>query len=328
VQEVYNSCVQVTAGNLCLTINSEQCVELVGTITLNGFPLYGPQGVPIATILERIKSLVDDPNYSNTSNPMICQTLSNSPIYGSCSFCATFDQLHIYEDHIHYCGNAILNCSATIQNFTIPCVDINNCKLFGCRNNCSGTGTCDQIGLCNCNPGYYGFDCSVLFNENCFSSPNLPVNCWEIGFSDCRTLDVVIKTDSVVTAREKYKLDEINSFPVVPCRTVLEEPPCQICINMDNLTIEGDELRGCPTIKTVCDTEPLADNELDCIVLAKTQQLICPTPTSAPVMNDTDPNASKTSNTILLVLATVLAVLFLLGSGYILITKYLGVYLP
>jgi hypothetical protein len=331
VQQVYHDCVQITAGELCLTINSEQCVDLVGFITINGVTLYGPQAVPIAGILERIKTLVEDPTYSNSTDHMLCQTLSSSPIYGTCSFCASYDQLHIYEDHIHYCGNALFNCSSLLgprQNFTIPCVDINNCKIFGCRNNCSGTGSCDQIGLCNCNPGYYGFDCSVLFNDNCFSSPNLPVNCWEIGLSDCRTLDVSIKRDGVVAVKEKYKLDEINSFPVVPCRTVLEVPPCQLCINMNNLTIQGDQLTGCPTIKTVCDSQPFSENKLDCVLLAQTPELICPTPSGPPVMNDTDPNTSRTSNTILLVLATVLAVLFLLGSGYILITKYLGVYLP
>jgi len=329
VQQVYHDCVEIALGSLCLTINSEECVELVGTLTLNGLPLYDAQSIPIATILQRIKSLTEDPAYTNSSSHMLCQTLSSSPIYGTCSFCASYDQLHIYDDHIHYCGNALFNCSGSgvRQNFTIPCVDINNCKIFGCRNNCSGTGTCDQIGLCNCYKGYYGFDCSVLYNENCFSSPNVPVNCWEIGFTDCRTLDVSIRTDGVVTLKEKYKLDEINSFPVVPCRTVLQDPLCKLCINMNNLTVEGDELIGCPTIKTVCNSQPLSENQLDCMVLAQTPELICPTPTT-PVMNNTDPNASKTSNTVLLVLATVLAVLFLLGSGYILITKYLGVYLP
>ena len=39
--------------------------------------------------------------------------------------------------------------------------------MVDCPHDCNGNGSCNPIGLCKCNKGYYGYDCSVAVNDNC-----------------------------------------------------------------------------------------------------------------------------------------------------------------
>jgi hypothetical protein len=184
------------------------------------------------------------------------------------------------------------------------------------------------LGICSCDPGYYGFDCSILLDGDCVSSPLFPLTCWNITFLDCRTFQIKI-TSPQRQINQVFKLDEITSFQIIPCTPFLNDDRlvCEICIDMENITVQGTELIGCPTIKTSCNYFPVSDNQMECITLATTTDLICYTP--VPLNPDgnynmTDSPDITTSKIILLVLVSVLGVLILLGMGYIFITKYLG----
>jgi len=324
-ETVLNNCIDTATGPLCLTVDTQQCFELAGTITWNGIA-FGPQTVKISTLLEEVQRRTQDPNFD--PNEMLCQPLSGPPL--PCSFCATIDQLQISDaGTLHYCGNGQFNCSGFApvkQNFTIPCVDINNCQLFRCRNNCNYAGQCTSVGICSCNPGYYGVDCSLLLTPSCVDSPAIPKTCWKTQFLDCRNFKVTITT-GIFPVSQVYKLDEITSLPVVPCTNFINEANlnCSICVDMNNITIQGQELYGCPTIKTSCNGIAVSDNQMDCLILANTTQLICNTPSNPGPQNNTDDaDSAMTSKTVLVVLVSMLAVLILVGLGYLFITRYMG----
>jgi len=261
---------------------------------------------------------------------MLCQTLS-SPL--PCSFCATIDQLQITDDGtLHYCGFGQFNCSGLIpvkQNFTInnPCIDITDCQLFRCRNQCSQAGTCTSLGICDCDQDHYGIDCSLLLTSECVSSPSFPQTCWQTQFLDCRTFQVTITVSRIPLKSETYKLDEITSLEIVPCTSFISEDnlQCDICVDMNNITIVGTQLIGCPTVRTYCNSLMVSENQMDCFPLAEMTELVCNTPIPASIPgNYTDSDVSRTSKTILIVLVCVLAVLMLLGLGYLFLTRYMG----
>jgi len=328
-ENVLNECTTTATGDICLILDSVECFELSGTITWNGIP-FGPQTVQISTLLEQIQQRTQDPNFD--PNQMLCQDISGPPM--PCSFCATIDDLSINDaGTLHYCGNGQFNCSGLApvnQNFTIPCVDITNCQLFQCRNQCSQAGQCTSMGICDCDPDHYDLDCSLYLTPECVSSPSFPKTCWKTQFLDCRTYQVTITTGGIPISQQIYKLDEITSLTVVPCTPFINDDTlqCDICVDMNNLTIEGQQLIGCPTVKTSCNSIPVSDTQMDCFALADTTQLICNPPSVNPntiPSNTTDSNTSLTSKTILIVLVAVLAVLMILGLGYLFVTRYLGI---
>jgi len=92
---------------------------------------------------------------------------------------------------------------------------------------------------------------------------------------------------------------------------------------MNNITVIDKYLIGCPTVSTSCNNILVSQNPMDCFPLASTQALVCNDPNVSPV-NTTDPYASPTSKTILVVLVSVLGVLITLGMAYILFTKYVN----
>jgi len=187
-----------------------------------------------------------------------------------------------------------------------------------------------SIGICDCDPGHYGLDCSLYLTPECVSSATFPETCWKTQFLDCRTFQVTITTGGFPISQQIYKLDEITSLNVVPCTPFINEDTlqCEICVDMNNLTVSGQELIGCPTVKTSCNSLPVSETEMACYILADTTQLICNPPSVTPntiPSNTTDSDTSRTSKTILIVLVAVLAVLMVLGLGYLFVTRYLGI---
>jgi hypothetical protein len=331
-QQVFHQCVDVPTGKICIDITSQMCFELTGKITMDGQTIFGPQSIHIGDLLNVIQRRVDDPNF-NSSDHMICQPVTSkaSPI-GFCTLCATVDQLHINGNTLHYCGSGLLNCSGLLgpsvsRNFTIPCLDITNCQLFSCRNNCNRAGECTSVGICRCNEGYYGYDCSVQLDSHCASSPSIPSTCWTTDFPDCRTVDLSI-TRSGHTQTQRYDLEHVEPVTVVPCTSFFSENiECELCIDMTDINVQGTKLIGCPNIKTTCNSMLVSDSPINCVTLGESEKLLCPTPPGR--MNNTDLfGSSRTGKTILLVLAVIVALVFLLGTGYVILTKFFGIYLP
>jgi len=338
-QEVFSQCFNVpVAGQVCIRVNSRDCFELTGTVTLNGAIIGAPQYVPIGTILSTLQDRLDDP--SHKSDKTVCRTINlgaNFPEF-ECGLCTNITDLHIEGDNLHYCGSLTVSCSSPfttqnfIQTFTPRCVDIKNCELFGCRNNCNRAGTCTALGICKCNAGHYGLDCSVEVDNNCIQSNAFDRTCWKAEFSDCQTIDFQVTSPVGEISREYAKLDEIDSLELLPCQELAENVNCEMCVEAKNLQVIGSELKGCPTVKLTCEDIVVSNYQIDCLTLIKSDKLVCPTSPSNAPKNDTGffgiLGGAGTGKTILLVLACTLALLFIAGLGYFAMTKYFGFDLP
>ena len=92
---------------------------------------------------------------------------------GKCE-CFDPDTYHGDDCSLTYCKN---NCSNTFNETNGECIqsfpmayclcDENklrtgeDCSKIECLNKCTGHGVCTNDGLCECNDGYFGIDCSV-----------------------------------------------------------------------------------------------------------------------------------------------------------------------
>jgi len=316
---VLSQCIDTLAGPLCLDLSSEECFELTGTISLGGSSIFGPRTIPIADLLTQIQNQKDDPTAGN----LMCFQLTQASAYGTCSLCATIDELEIIGNSIHYCGTGQFNCSSLIaplfQPFTIPCFDLTNCGLFNCRNDCNQRGRCTSFGMCECDSGYYGYDCSIQLTKNCVSGPLFNTTCWEIT-EECDLYDVELSSGSSRYVMQ-YKAEEFTEFPIVPCKPVINEENlvCDLCLNMEN--IQQDTQLGCPTIEMTCNSISARSDRIDCVPLSIMQLL-----TSC----DASPSPSTSfsfSNQIMFGLALIVVVLVVLTIGFFIAKKF-GVLSP
>jgi len=320
-QEVLNQCITVAGSQLCVRVTSYDCFQLVGTVKWNGLTVYGPRNVPIGVMLSAIQDRLDDPNRS-PGDTTICQALSLGPGL-SCSLCATgIDKMRIDGDDLHYCGSLIFNCSGIVQNLPPFCVNITNCRLYGCKNNCNNVGTCSALGICRCNKDYYGLDCSVSIADGCVQSGNLEKACWQADFPDCHTLDFKVTTSVGTISRNYQKIDEMTSLDLMPCRNLSQNMKCQTCVAATDLNVVGDQLVGCPTLKIACSDMEVSNYKINCLTLVTSPQLVCQPDNSDVAM------AGGAGKTVLLILASILALLVIAGLGYYLITKYFGYDIP
>jgi hypothetical protein len=310
-------CVDIPGGPLCIEITNKDCLELTGTVTLGGIP-YRETSILISDILTQIQNR--DPN---TGNLMCFNLVQLNEM--ACSLCATVDSLNITGNSIHYCGSGKFNCSISntptiSQPFDISCVDLTNCDLLKCRNQCNKKGHCTSFGMCNCDPEYYGYDCSLHISEsrNCASSTLLGDTCWQVE-PTCDSVEVLIISDGK-TSTKTYKYNEFTSFPIVPSKTVINEPSinCDITLNMENIHTAQDNLIGCPTLNLTCNSILARSDRLNCINLAKYDP--CPdNPTP-----DEPQQSSNYSSQIFFGLGLMLVILVLLSLGYLVIKKFGG----
>jgi len=316
-----SQCWDTLAGQLCLQVTNEQCNDLSGTLTMNEVPVYGPKTVPLGDILNTIQARADDPNFRNE---LICQNLTSTSPFGACTFCATVDQLSIVGDTLNYCGVGQLTCSqmylgpAFSRNFTIPCMTINNCQLFSCKNDCNGRGTCTSLGMCECYPGYYGYDCLLEMENNCISGSNFQETCWDVSFPACKQVDITVNSGGAISVQHA-KVDELSSFSIGPCRDVLSEDnlSCQVCMEMNDVTTLGTQLTGCPTIRSVCNQVTVSETSIECITLAQSTQLTC-----NPDDNTNEQMAGFSRSKILLTFVSVIIGLGIIGGVFVLLRKY------
>jgi len=290
-------------------------------LELNSYPIYGPKTVPIGDILNDIQARADDPNFKNE---MICQNISNTSPFGACTFCATVDQLSIEGDTLNYCGIGQFTCNPVFvpeirRNFTIPCVKIDNCQLFSCKNDCNGRGKCTSLGMCECYSGYYGYDCLLEMTDNCISGANFQQTCWDISFPDCREVDIQVTSAGTAPSMKHEKVDELSSFSIGPCRDVISEDKlkCEICMEMNDVTTLGTQLIGCPTIRSVCNDVTVGEDSMDCITLAQSTQLTC-----NPDDKTNEQTGGFSRSKILLTFVSVIIGLGIIGAVIVLLRKY------
>jgi len=296
--------------------------------------------VPIGALLSTLQARLDDPNYK--SDKTVCQTISlgaNFPGF-ECSLCSNITDLHIDGDNLHYCGSLTLSCNSPVasqnlvQTVNPPCVDIKNCQLFGCRKNCNNAGTCTALGICKCNAGHYGLDCSVVVDKSCIKSNAFDKTCWKADITDCHTIDFQLSSPLGEISREYVNLDEIDSIDLLPCQSVADNVNCQMCVQANSLHVSGSELIGCPTVLLTCEDIEVSNYQIDCLTLIKSDKLVCPAAPGSALSGKNDTGffsslgSAGTGKTILLILASILTLLFIAALGYFAMTKYFGFDLP
>jgi len=117
----------------------------------------------------------------------------------------------------------------------------------------------------------------------------------------------------------------MTSLDLVPCRNLTQNVKCEMCIPATDLKVVGEDLIGCPTLKITCADREVSNYKINCLTLVSSPNLVCPVLPSG----DTGIFASGgTGKTILLILASILAILFIAGLGYYVITKYFGFEIP
>jgi len=240
--------------------------------------------------------------------------------------------LNINGDNLHYCGSVTINCtsSAASQNFfqtlNPPCVNITNCKMYGCQNNCNGAGTCSAIGMCRCNQGHYGFDCSVSAQNNCIQPNGFDRTCWSAEFPDCKTIDWKVTSNAGDPLVNQHEQIDNAILTLLPCQSLSNNINCETCIDATDLQVVGTELRACPTVKVTCNDVTVSNYQMNCLAIAKSDVLICP---YTPTMVDTATNSTifamaEPGKLVLLIMGCFLVLLFLGGLGYFAVTKYFG----
>jgi len=264
-------------GKLCFTVATQQCFNLNVGVKLREVSLFN-RAIPIGSILQAAQTMKGFGTKFRT-----CQTVP--PL--NCSACIEATEIKINPT----LGTLLLCVKPTLSQCRLPipipdltqqrCINITDCQLFGCQNECSGHGTCGTLG-CNCTKGYYGVDCSVSTKDNCIVNANRPDDkiCWTPQpprtCADKVTLDVTapwVKTPTTAAITLKNVNPEV-SVPVLPCivggipnNAIFKN--CTYCVDMKKLSFEDHKLSGCPVVKLNCFGSDIVADMLECGTIAE-----------------------------------------------------------
>jgi len=295
-------------GQFCIDVTSKDCFELTGKLTVSGYPVF----TRTVSISQLINTVAKRPRGSPVD---YCQDLSslNIPTPTPCSLCVSVDNLQIQGDDLNFCGKAQVNCSFGIKrDIPIPCLNITDCAIFGCKNGCNN-GVCSPTGVCVCQAGYYGNDCSLSINGNCLkSSTTAASTCWKFAFPDCNSMTIT----TTAGAQPSQSVNQ-TSVTLIPCQSV-PNSQCKLCLDAENVHTAGNKLVGCPVIKDNCNGMTAVRHEVDCTTLATSDTLAC---TGDPPV-DSMGGWSTTSKIVLIVLVVVLVVSILAFGGHFAYRKY------
>jgi len=285
-------------GQLCIDVTSKDCFELTGKLSVSGNPVF----TRTVSISQMITTVAKRPK----GTPLdYCQDLAslNIPTPTPCSLCVSVDKLQIQGDDLNFCGRAQVNCSLGIKrDIPIPCLNITDCAIYGCKNGCNN-GVCSPTGVCVCQPGFYGTDCSLSISNNCLKSSSMTTApCWKFAFPDCKTMTVT--TTAGVQASQSVNQ---TSLTLVPCQTV-PNAQCKLCLDVENVHTSGNKLVGCPVIKDSCNGM-IVRHEVDCTTLATSDALVCGSTA------DDGSFASWSTTSIILIVLVVVLIASIIGFG-------------
>jgi len=270
-------------GNLCFKADHVSCYELIGEIKIGNRDIYkGNFSIP--------EIIIDYYNIeSKTSN--YCVDLGMTMLVtrdSICRVCYNADHLEINKT-INMSGNVTVDCNTTFghlnRTFNLSRISIDNCLVFGCPNDCSKHGTCNDKGFCNCSPSYFGPDCSIELTDSYVYAPFLPSKLyWDLKVETCDIVSLQVKdSDNKNILDVKEKLSNLNEISLYPCQVAFEEN-CELCIKMYNLSIlNKDELHGCLEAKYQCLGRDLYNYKMGCrrlLISEKLNNCTLPTTTS------------------------------------------------
>jgi len=291
---------------------------VTGTVTssLLGSPLYGPKSLSIPSLAQQyaIKK-------ANGEETTFCQNLNLGDVITKCSMCTKVSSFDIQNNNLNYCGSFSVNCSSPLNlpPISLPdqCFSINECQLLTCENDCSNAGKCSSLGICECNPGHHSFDCSVYVENNCIHSSYFDETCWTTSFPSCGHLKFQLsdfKTKKKISEKT-LRISDLQNENVTDARLILvdrqkigENQNCDMFVVANEISIIGNELRGCPTLKIECAGLEIDSEKLGCVTLVKSNSLLC---------SSTSAGGIEISNKIMLIIiATGLLVASVTSFGY------------
>lgn len=282
----------------------------------------------IPRILCDLKDALVNPPEGQPKN-FACHRLDLGFDIGHCSICANATELKAEGDELRFCGSITFGCAAGSLGFNTTfdagCFDIQDCKLFGCPNNCSQRGTCDAFGYCTCQPGYAGPDCSVVIDSStsCISSDFFGKTCWKTYFPDCRTVMFAVIRGGNAIMNVTSPIADNKPLTLMPPAAMEGFDVCQMSVVASNTTVKNDTLIGCPTLSVSCEGVHLKDFPFECMTLAKSSKLICP---DTPVPTPTDADNSgrmSTARVVMWVAVGGVVIALLVAGGYFVFSRFI-----
>jgi len=259
--DYFNFAVNSSAGYLIVEVFAERCQIKPFFILQDDFLFTTPyQTKSLPTLLRQLQQ-------QNRYKKSLC-LYDESPNYGSCSFCATYDHLKFFGDEINYCGTGTFNCSGgelgppLSEQFTIPCFNISTgCDFDGWARSCRGGYI--TYGVCRCVGGSYGYDCSVYspyeFDSSCIKGP-LGESCWSLHTGcDQSIVDVEVNVnDNYYPTKFQYNINNFTEFQIMPCSSYQTDGGiyCWLCLTMENITHEGLNFTGYLVVRSYCESFP------------------------------------------------------------------------
>jgi len=318
---VFDQCTPVVEGvpTICAKATSVGCFEFHARVTVNGQP-YLDQDIPIPRMIHSVKELLEHPPPGTPKN-VACYNYSAGAL-GHLGVCVNVTEMNINGDDLKFCGALLFSLDSAVlgkfsESLPVPCIDIQECKLFGCPNNCNGKGTCGTLG-CECNKGYNGPDCSIFFNGSCVETDLVPPTCWKAFFPNCRTVEFEVTGQG---GNEIFKFSEdlsnFTSVKLMPSTPLPGFEPCRVDVVAQNLSVISDTLHGCPTIQVTCDTLTVEEFPLDCMAIAQSPALICSNnpPSTPPISNGPNSPSPVGAARVAMYIGVGLLVIALLGGG-------------
>jgi hypothetical protein len=250
-------------GNLCVKGEQTGCYIMNGSVSL------GNQNIIMRNF--SIPQLVYD-NYER-NNSFIGGECFNFGPNGICKMCLNSNNVTI-DKKLGFCGNINISCQGLMsRSFDSNCININNCTIFACPNQCNNNGQCVD-GLCSCNESFYGPDCSIKIGVGNISAPFLPSDIfWNASINNCN-VRVNIQFNGT-TLRSSQTLPDLRFIQLAPCQTAVGiDNNCQFCLVMNNFTIRNSSnLYGCLGAQYKCYNRDVYRFNLGCQLLLQSEEL-------------------------------------------------------
>jgi len=221
----------------CTTLSSvEYCADLIE---------HTPCNLNFRVTIGGILPIMDKP-IDLAVAPEACTT------YAGCEICLSMDNITKSGDTVHACVG--LSTCNFAEKLMLECFtntgDLAQCISTSCPNGCSGNGDCETNGVCTCNPGWTGEDCSQtqMSFDQCATTAYGDM-CLVLEFEDC-AIDAYVTLASIEIYNTTVLAPEFSTyFGGSTCANVLG---CSACLYWNNFVLNTTYMRGCPAMNMSC----------------------------------------------------------------------------